>query len=137
VVRAAAGLGQAAADQVADRQQRDVVPGLVGEEDIAAAVGVADQERRDQDSGDGDEVDDELGRLNRGLRLGARAVSPSVDLSVVQGVAGRAERQNNSVIRIRVQPRRCGPGESVLGWKLNSSLIFRLVPRWRRASQEV
>ena len=28
-------------------------------------------------------------------------------VSVVQGVIGRAERQNNSVIRIRVQPRRC------------------------------
>jgi hypothetical protein len=40
-------------------------------EHVAAAVGVADQERGDQYSGDGNEVDDELGRLDRGLRLGA------------------------------------------------------------------
>jgi hypothetical protein len=76
-------------------------------EHVAAAVGVADQERGDQYSGDGNEVDDELGRLDRGLRLGAGAVGHGRGRSVVHGVIGRAERQINSVIRIRVQPRRC------------------------------
>src|SRR5829696_7595603 len=68
--RAAAGLGQAAADHVADGEQRDVEPGLVGEEDVAAAVGVADERGGEKHSDDGENVDDELGRLNRGLGLG-------------------------------------------------------------------
>ena len=68
---AAAGLGQAAADQVADGQQGDEEPGRVGEEDITATVGVADQQRGDQHSGDCDEVDGELRRLECGLRVGA------------------------------------------------------------------
>jgi hypothetical protein len=56
------------------KTERDGRAALSAREDIAAAVGVADQERGERNVGDGDEVGDELGRLDRGLRLGDVAV---------------------------------------------------------------
>ena len=88
---AAAGLGEPAADHVADGEQRDVEPGLVGEEDIAAAIGVTDQRGGDEHADD--EEDDELGRLERGLRLSEAAPRALiVDLSgaAFMGVRGIA-----------------------------------------------
>ncbi len=88
-MRAAAGLGQAAADHVADREERDVEPGLVREEDVAGTVGgVTDRERGEQNTDDGDEVDDELGRPEGRLRLGVDTVGRRVGGAVVQGMAG-------------------------------------------------
>src|SRR3954462_5450628 len=65
---AAAGLGQATADHVADRQQRDVEPTLLG-----AEVGGVNDGRRNQDTDDRGNIGDQLGGLERGLRLGAEA----------------------------------------------------------------
>ena len=110
-VRAAAGLGQAAADHVADGEQGDVEAGLVGEEDVAAAVGIADESGGEKHSDDGENVDDELGRLNRGLSLGAGA-GPSGDGCVVElrGLAGRAVLVDKTTPeRASAPPPNCSP----------------------------
>src|SRR6187431_889054 len=65
----AAGLRQAARDHVADRQDRDVEPDLVGTERIDVVL-LLDLCPGDQDQGERDEVRVELGRLECGLRLG-------------------------------------------------------------------
>jgi hypothetical protein len=57
----AAGLGEAAADHVADGQDRRVQPGLLGAE--AAVVGLVDDGGRDQDSGQYRQEGEELRRL--------------------------------------------------------------------------
>jgi hypothetical protein len=74
VVRlAASGLGQAAADHVADREQGDVEPDLVGGEVVAAPLLALDCVARDEEADDDREVREELGRLERRFRLGANA----------------------------------------------------------------
>src|SRR3954454_18681206 len=67
----AAGLGEAAADHVADRQNRHVQPRLPGAE--AAHVGLVDHAGRDQDAGQHGEKGEELGRLERRLGLRGQA----------------------------------------------------------------
>src|SRR5215218_3746699 len=74
---AAAGLGQATADQVADGQQGDQEPALVGAEPLTVLVDV-DHPRGDQHSDDCQDVDDQLGGLERRLRLPGDA---AVDIS--------------------------------------------------------
>ena len=66
---AAAGLGEAAADHVADGQDRHVQPGLTGAE--AAVVGLVDHAGRDQDADQDDRRRRRTGRFERRLRLGA------------------------------------------------------------------
>src|SRR5829696_674331 len=68
VLVAAAGLGQAAADQVTDGQQGDQEPAVVGAEPLSVVVDV-DHPRGDQHSDDCQDVDDQLGGLERGLGL--------------------------------------------------------------------
>src|SRR5215218_11485017 len=68
VLVAAAGLGQAAADQVTDCQQRDQEPAVVGAEPLTVLVDVG-HPRGDQHSDDCQDVDDQLGGLERRLRL--------------------------------------------------------------------
>src|SRR5215207_6322177 len=70
---AAARLGQPPGDHVADGQERDVPPGLVGPEVVGplAVLAGLDQERGHQDAGEHDYVSDELGGLVGGLGLGA------------------------------------------------------------------
>ena len=64
----AAGLGEAAADHVADGQDRHVQPRLLGAQ--ATGVGLVDHGSGDQDADEHDDERDELGRLERRLRLG-------------------------------------------------------------------
>ena len=64
---AAAGLGEAAADHVADGEERDEQPRLLGAE--PAGVGLIDDAGGDQHADDGRHVGEELGRLERRLRL--------------------------------------------------------------------
>src|SRR3954452_3382247 len=80
---AAAGLGEAAADHVADRQDRDVEPRLLGAE--ATGVGLVDDLGGDQDAGQDGEEGEELGRLER--RLGLRLATGSGTVGLVQAVA--------------------------------------------------
>src|SRR5215218_439233 len=68
VLVAAAGLGQAAADQVTDCQQGDQEPALVGAEPLTVRVDV-DHPRGDQHADDCQDVDNQLGGLERRLRL--------------------------------------------------------------------
>src|SRR5215217_4807720 len=72
VLVAAAGLGQAAADQVADGQQGDQEPALVGAEPLSVLVDV-DHPRGDQHTEDRQYVDDQFGGLERGLGLPGEA----------------------------------------------------------------
>src|SRR5690606_20532123 len=62
-------LGETAAHQVTDRQQRDVPPGLVCPERVHPVGGLPHELRRDQHRGGRDQVDVELRGLERGLRL--------------------------------------------------------------------
>src|SRR4051794_32744142 len=66
---AAAGLRQPAADHVADCQDRDVEPDLVGAEDVRAALLGLDRVTGDQDQDERQQVGVELGRLESVLRL--------------------------------------------------------------------
>src|SRR5829696_7565333 len=72
---AAAGLGQAAADQVADRQQGAQEPALVGAEPLTVLVDV-DHQGGDQHTEDRQYVDDQFGGLER--RLGLPGDTPRV-----------------------------------------------------------
>src|SRR5215204_1897947 len=72
VLVAAAGLGQAAADQVTDCQQGDQEPAVVGAEPLTVLIDV-DHPRGDQHSDDCQDVDDQLGGLERGLGLPGEA----------------------------------------------------------------
>jgi hypothetical protein len=72
---AAAGLGQATADQVADGQQGDQEPSLVSAEPLTVRVDV-DHQGGDQHTEDRQYVDDQLGGLER--RLGLPGDAPGV-----------------------------------------------------------
>src|SRR5215218_3428731 len=89
---AAAGLGQPAGDHVADGQQGDVPPGLVGPEVVEALAVLAglDQERGQQDAGEHDHVGDELGGLVGGLGLGAEPAGVGPPIGADRGAAGPA-----------------------------------------------
>jgi hypothetical protein len=67
---AAAGLGEAAADHVADGEQRDVEPDLVGGEVVGAALLALDRVARDPQADDDGDIGEELGRLERRLGRG-------------------------------------------------------------------
>src|SRR3954468_13839419 len=80
----AAGLGEAAADHVGDRQDRHVQPRLPGAE--AAHVGLVDHAGGDQDAGQHGEKDEELGRLERRLGLRGQATRRArLGLAVAHG----------------------------------------------------
>src|SRR3954453_20306974 len=80
----AAGLGEAAADHVADRQDRHVQPRLPGAE--AAHVGLVDHAGRDQDAGQHGEKGEELGRLERRFGLRGQATRRArLGLAVAHG----------------------------------------------------
>src|SRR5215218_11314956 len=72
---AAARLREPAADHVADGEDRDVQPCLLGPE--AAGVGIVHDGGGDQNADRRDDVRDELGGLERGLRLGGDAAGTS------------------------------------------------------------
>src|SRR5829696_3134303 len=83
---AAAGLGEAAADHVADGQDRHVQPRLPGAE--AAVVGLVDDAGGDQDAGQHGEEGEELGRLKRRLGLRAQATRGALGTAVALGTIG-------------------------------------------------
>src|SRR5215207_2720466 len=105
-VVAAAGLGQTAADQVSDGQQRDQEPALVSAEPLAILVDV-DDPGGDQDTDDRQDVDKQLGGLERRLCLPDKtAIAISVgdstaladDVVVVGGASGHASPFGECVI---------------------------------------
>ena len=62
---AAAGLGEAAAEQVTDGQDDDVQPRPVGPEIVPVVCSAADGTRGDQDGGNGRRIDPKLRRFER------------------------------------------------------------------------
>src|SRR3954464_14159644 len=70
---AAAGLREAAAQHVADREDGRVQPHLVCLEAVVVAVARRGEHACEQDAREDDEIRVELGRLERGLRLGGEA----------------------------------------------------------------
>src|SRR3954449_9732389 len=82
----AAGLGEAAADHVADGQDRHVQPRLPGAE--AAVVGLVDHAGGDQDAGQHGEEGEELGRLERRLGLRGQATRGALGMAVALGTIG-------------------------------------------------
>jgi hypothetical protein len=84
---AAAGLGEAATDHVADGQNRGVKPHFLGKEAIVVAATGLGHQAGNQCGGENYDVRVELGRLDRGLVSVARRRSP-VD-RVSAGVSAR------------------------------------------------
>src|SRR4051794_6687078 len=80
---AAAGLGEAAADHVADGENRHVQPRLPGAE--AAVVGLVDDAGGDEDADHHRDVREELARLERGLRLGGEPAGAVIGVAVAPG----------------------------------------------------
>src|SRR5512132_3671592 len=70
---AASGLGQTAADHVADGQQRDVQPHLVAGEVIGSAILALNAVAGDENADQNDEKGVELGCLERRLGLGGQS----------------------------------------------------------------
>jgi len=83
-VLVAASLGQAAADHVADGEDRDIQPRLVSAEALTVLV-LVHHRRGDQDAEGDDDVGDQLGGLEGRLRLSRGGVVPRV---VVVGPVG-------------------------------------------------
>src|SRR5215203_4971632 len=83
VLVAAAGLGEAAADQIADCQQGDQEPAVVGAEPLTVRIAV-NHPRGDQHTEDRQYVDDQLGGLERRLGLPGDA---AVHISWCNGAA--------------------------------------------------
>src|SRR3954470_17381787 len=101
---AAARLRQAAADHVANGEQGDVEPGVLGVE----AVVVVLERGGDQDRDDRDDVGDQLAGLGRVLRLGAeptRGPAVGVDLVVGGGGAGRVGHECGPHLVVSVRTR--------------------------------
>ena len=92
VVRvAAAGLRQAAGDHVANGEDGGVEPDLPGA--VAARVRCVDDGPGDEDAGQDGDVGEELGRLERGLCLGARDAGWCGAASRRRGCRGRSRRR--------------------------------------------
>jgi hypothetical protein len=72
---AAAGLGQSAADHVADGEDADDQPRLVGCQAVVLAVAGLGEQTGEQDADGGGDVGVELGRLGGVLGLRAQACS--------------------------------------------------------------
>src|SRR5829696_2173652 len=83
-----AGLGDASAQHVADRQQRDVEPDLVGREEVVAAFLGLDRVAGDQDRNDREYVRDELAGLEELLGLGGETATEVTDAAAEVGAAG-------------------------------------------------
>src|SRR5215213_11914823 len=106
VLVAAAGLGQAAADQVADGQQGDQEPALVGAEPLSVVVDV-DHPGGDQHTEDRQYVDDQFGGFERRLGLpgdmpgvvsGCDSAAAANHVVLVGGAAGHASPYGSGVI---------------------------------------
>ena len=91
-------LGDAAADHVADGQDRDVEPHLVGGEDVGAALFTLDRVAGDQDRDHHQHEGEELARLEELLGLGRQPPGGLTDTATAAAIyTGRAGRHVDRV----------------------------------------